>query len=316
MKKVIIFCLAINFFNGQKRQEQYSSPPLPMEAGTWNNQITSKHVNIPNTKIYVVPFEDNYKINNGTIISNNNNYGITVIESGGTTVKNTIDDFTKESFEAKGIKVFDERFITINGVKSKILFIQGQPQVKGVVLFIDNASEKVMITAMYEANNVLLENKVTGILHSIVYNKEAKIDYLKNATFTLDPTGTKFKFHTFTTNSYTFTEDGKESSDPNILVSQIPNISNPDLKSFISELKTSLSKYGLEDIEEKNIIETKNSIQIEVYGKIKEKPSLVLYKVLKDPGKDFILFMMASSKQNLVQDLVQFKKIANTFSYK
>ncbi|MCJ7935054.1 MAG: hypothetical protein MUW56_15890 [Chryseobacterium sp.] len=318
MKKAALLFLAVNFFYCQKKEVEYSSPPPPMETVTLNNTITSKYVNIPNTKIYVAPFEHNYKMSNGAIVSNDNNYTLTVMESGDGTIKNTINDFSKEGFEAKGIKVFDEKFITVNGVESKIIFLQGKPEIKGILLFIDNKAEKIMVTAMYEANNVLLENKVKDMLYSIVYNKEEKVDYVKNASFALDLTGTKFKFHKYTSNSYNFTEEGKDTelNDPAILVTQIPKIAHPDLKSFLGEVKASMGKYGLENIEEKNIIETKDSIQFELYGKMKGNPSVILYKIIKDPAKDFILLFMASSKQNIDQDLVQFKKIAKTFSFK
>jgi len=240
------------------------------------------------------------------------------MESDGNTVKNTVDDFSKENFEAKGIKVFDNKLITVNGVKSKIIFLQGQPQLKGAILFIDNKTEKEMITAMYDANNTLLENKVKDMLHTIVYNKDAKVDYLGNATFKINLSNTKFKFQKYTSNFYNFTEDGKDVGvlEPTILISQIPNIENPSLKGFFEEAKKTLLKYGFEDLDEKNIIETKDSFQAEVYGKFKGKPSICYYKIIKDPKKDFILFLMASSKQNLDQDLPQFKKIATTFSFK
>ncbi|WP_213280260.1 hypothetical protein [Chryseobacterium indologenes] len=318
MKKIILLIIAINLFNCQKKEVKYTSPPLPIEAVTLNNNITPKHVNIPNTKIYFLPFDKNYKLSNGAMISNDNNYSITVMESDGNTVKNTVDDFSKEGFEAKGIKVFDDKFITVNGVKSKIVFLQGQPQLKGAILFIDNKTEKEMITVMYDANNILLENKVKNMLHTIVYNKDSKIDYLSNATFKIDLSDTKFKFQKYTSNFYNFTEAGKNVGilEPNILISQIPNIENPSLKSFFEESKKSLLKYGFEDLNEKNIIETKDSFQAEIYGKFNGKPSVCYYKIIKDPKKDFILFLMASSKQNLDQDLPQFKKVGNTFSFK
>lgn len=316
MKKALLLFLAFSLFSCQKKEEKYSSPPLPMEAAVLNNKITSKYVNIPNTKIYIEPFDNNYKLSNGAMVASGNDYSLTVMETANS--QNTVNDFTKEGLEAKGVKVFDEKNITVNGINSKIIFLQGQPQIKGGILFIDDKSEKVMITAMYDANNLSLENKIKNLLYGIVYKKDLKVDYLKNATFILDTKETKFKFNTYNANSYIFTEEGKNAkiSDPTILVLQTPKIEDTDLKNYLSEAKKSFGNYGMENIEEKNILETKNSLQFELHGKLKGNSSVILYKILKDPKKDFILMFMASSKQNTEQDLAQFKKIANTFSFK
>jgi len=68
MKKIVLFIITVNLFSCQKKEVQYTSPPLPMEAVTINNTITSKHVNIPNTKIYFLPFDNNYKLSNGAMV--------------------------------------------------------------------------------------------------------------------------------------------------------------------------------------------------------------------------------------------------------
>ncbi len=317
MKKVIWVIIACNILNAQKKDVIYTSPPIA-SAINLNNNATSEHINIPNTKIFFLPFDKNYKLSNGAMVSGSNNYSLTVLESDGSTVKNTIDDFSKESFESKGLKVFDEKFITVNGVKSKIIFIQGQPQLKGAILFIDNKTEKEMITAMYDASDALLENKVKDMLYTVVYNKNFSVDYLGNANYNINISGTKFRFQKYTSNFYNFTEGGKDAGilEPNIIISQVPGSGNTDLKSFFEEAKKSLLKYGFGDLEIKNISETKNSLQAEIHGKFNGRPSVCYYKIMKDPEKNFILFLMASSKQDTEQDLLQFKKIGATFSFK
>lgn len=308
--------MSINVFSCQKTQEEkYTSPPPPLSAITINNTITKKHINIPNTKIYLIPLDEKYTLNNSTLMSNH--YAIQVFESDDKTIKNTLEDFDGKGFEAKGIKVFDEKFITINGVKSKILFIQGQPQMKGAIIFIDNKSEKVMINTYYSAND-LLENKVKDMLHTIVYDKNAKIDYLKNTNFKINLTGTNLKFHKFAASSYFFTENGEEASieKPQIIINQVPNEYKNRLEDLFKELIESSKKYGLEKVEIKNVIKNENSYEAEIYGEIKGSKTLMFNKIISNPSKDYILIFNGSSRENLEKSLTDFKKVSSTFDFK
>lgn len=309
--------MSINIYNCQKTQEEkYTLPPPSLSAVTINNTITKKHINIPNTKIYLIPLDEKYTLNNSTLMSNH--YAIQVFESDDKTIKNTLEDFDGKGFEAKGIKVFDEKFITVNGVKSKILFIQGQPQMKGVIIFIDNKSEKVMINTYYSANDDLLENEVKDMLHTIIYDKNAKIDYLRNSNFKINLIGTSLKFHKFSAGNYFFTENGEEASieKPQIIINQVPNEYKSKLENLFKELIESSKKYGLEKVEIKNVIKNENSYEAEIYGEIKGSKTLIFNKIISNPSKDYILIFNCNSRENLEKSLTDFKKISSTFDFK
>ena len=98
----------------------------------------------------------------------------------------------KQTFEAKGIKVFSYKELTINGFPAKLLYMQANPMVKTYLLTFGDTSFSVLATGLFTSEEE--GEKIKQALLSITYHKSIKADLLAIAPFQLDEKKSAFKF--------------------------------------------------------------------------------------------------------------------------
>lgn len=289
---------------------------------TINNVMTKKHINIPRTRLCIVP-PSSYKIASNFVgLQKDDNTAIQVYDLIGGSFYSNAATFSKEKFENKGAKVFDYKELSINGFPAKYIFMQGDPTIKAYSLVFGDSTFSTMIMAVFPANDSKASEEIKDALFSILYDKNLKIDPLANATFKFDDNTSKFKFFKSAANLYLYSiggiEDKSNENAPIVTIIPLPADNTMTPESISELLLASLEKYGLEGKEIKNKSNKKINgyitFEAEVYGNMKGQKSLV-YQLIVVNG-DKALAIQGICKSDFENNIVEFNKLAHSVRFK
>jgi len=286
------------------------------------NVKNAKHVNIPGTKLYMIP-PANFKIATNFVgLQKDDNTGIQIYDLVDGSFYTNAATISREKFENKGAKVFDYSEFTINGYPAKYTYMQGNKSSKAYQLAFGDSTYSVMLMAIFPVDDEEASKQIKESLLSVVYDKNLKIDPIANATFKLDDNVSKFKFAKSSASLYLYSIGGinKPSYDnePLVTVTQLPVVQSMTLISMSDEVISSLEKYGLTDKEIKNKsfdkINGYNAFESEVYGNMKGQKSLI-YLLVVVSGQN-ALVIQGIAKSDFATNIEEFKKISHTLKFK
>jgi hypothetical protein len=286
------------------------------------NSKTSKHINIPGTRVYIIP-PANFNVA-GTFIGlqKGDNAMFNIYDLVGGNFYSNTATFSKAEFEQKGVKVFDYRDIKVNGYPAKYIFMQGDDATRTYGLIFGDTTFSTMILAVCPVADETTSKEIINALNTIWYDKSKKIDPFETANFSLDDKVSKFKFAQYNANIYIYSIDGvqnKEDKDaPVILVSQFPKDNTTTVKNIADMMISKMQQYGLTDPEIKNPSTQKingyDCYETEVYGQMLGKNSLLYYCVVAKGDK--VIVVQGIAKRDIENNLQEFKKLTGTIKVK
>lgn len=286
------------------------------------NTKTSKHINIPGTRLYIIP-PPNFNLSSGFIGLQKGEYSmVNIYDLVGGNINTNAATFNKVEFEKKGAKVFDFQEIKVNGYSAKFIHVQGDATAKAYELVFGDTTFTTMVMAVYPISDEKTGNDILNSLNTIYYDKNKKINPFETANFLLDDKNSKFKFFHYNANLYIYTIDGKEDKEnkdaPVVLVLQSPMDKNMTAKSLAEMMIAKIKQYGLTNPEIKNSSSEKingyETYLAEVYGQMNGKNSLIYYCVLAKDNKAIIIQGIA--KNEIEDNIEEFKRMANAIKLK
>ncbi|RZK37936.1 MAG: hypothetical protein EOO61_08420 [Hymenobacter sp.] len=171
-----------------------------------------KQVNIPGTKVFITP-PAQFRLAAGfTGLEKSATIGITIVDTPGGNFYTNAARVNKQTFEAKGIKVFSYKELTINGFPAKLLYMQANPTVKTYLLTFGDTSFSVLATGLFTSEEEEGE-QIKQALLSITYHKRVKADPLAVAPFQLDEKKSAFKFVKATAGLFYYALGGLDKKD-------------------------------------------------------------------------------------------------------
>ncbi len=312
--KRIIFILLL-FFG-------ISSCVLQKITGNIHNRKTDRHINIPSTRLYIIP-PPGFKIaKTFTGLHKGSSYSILIFDLIGGNFYTNAATFNKENFEEKGYKVFEYKELKINGYPAKYIYFQGNPTTKSISLVFGDTTFSTSIVSTFPSQDVETGEQIKKALKTIYYDKNIKIDPFETAEFTLDDSKSIFKFSKFTGGMYIYTVNGEDNDSawrPLVIISTIPKTSpNLNAKSVIESMISNVKKYGLTDKEIKNDsilnINGYQAYEVEIYGKMKGKDVMVY--LLTVMGEDKAIGLEGMTASDFDYYLQEIKKLAKTIKLK
>ena len=262
-----------------------------------SNQKTAKHINIPGTKLFMIPPDDFSIATAFTGLEKGQNALIQVYDLVGGNFYSNADKFSKERFQQSGATVFDYQEMTINGFPAKYIHMQADPDKKAYSLVFGDESFSVMIMALYTQKDGRTEEQIKKSLLSATYQKDLPIDPFAAAAFELDDSNTKFKFAKSAANMFIYSVNGIDNPDTNrdsiMLVLPVPTDSSMTAKSISEQMVGSLKSNGLSDAK---IISTSDdalndysAYQIKIEGVMNGNPSKLLVQTVTH-GNNAVVF--------------------------
>lgn len=288
-----------------------------------NNSKTDKHVNVPGTRLYIIPPP-------GFIVSKNfmglekGNNGILIYDIVGGSFYTNAATFDRKGFEEKGARVFDYRQIKVNGYPAKYLFTQGDMTSTAHGLAFGDSTFCTMVMATYISTDDKTGSDIVKALNTIYYDKSKKIDPFETAYFSLDDKNSKFKFFQYSANLYTYTVGGvdkKESADsdfPAVVVTQLPRPENSSPKSLAEMMILKAVEHGITNPKIKNSstqqVNGYDAYEAEVYADMQGKNRLI-YQLVVVKG-DKLIDIQGLADNDFTNNLNDFKKLAYTLKFK
>lgn len=296
------------------------------QTGTINQEVsntkTAKHIHIPGTRLYIVPPADFYVAKTFLGLQKGASAVINIYDLVGGNYYTNAATFSKEAFEQKGIKVFEFKEIKVNGYPAKYISMQGDLSAKAIALVFGDTTFSTMIMAAYPVNDDLAGKEIMNSLNTIYYDKLKMIDPFATAKFSLDESGSKFKYYQYSSNLYLYTFDGKDNSGdkeaPLILITQLPMDKTMTVKSISDLMIAKAQQYGLTGPQIKNQRTEKlngyDAYQAEIYGQMQGKSSLI-YICTVAKG-DMAIVIQGIARKDVETSLEEFKKLAWTIKLK
>jgi hypothetical protein len=314
MNKIILIlmtCIALSACGQTKTEEK-----------DIDNVKTEKHINIPGTRLYIVP-PAGFEIATSFLgLEKGDNSMFLIYDLVGGNFYTNAATFSKEKFEKKGARVFDYKEFKVNGFPGKYIFMQSAPDAKAISLVFGDTTFSTMIMAVYPLTDDKTGKQIQEAIKTIYYDKNLKIDPFATAAFTLDESKSIFKFSKSASGMFTYSIGGGDkqsfNDEPFITVTTIPSDQTTTAKSISEMLVEGLEKYGLTDKELKNISTTDvnglPAYEVEVYGKMNGKRSLVYQLIVK--GQDKAVAIQGVIESDFDNNLREIKNLAKTIKLK
>jgi hypothetical protein len=290
---------------------------------TINNVKTDRHVNIPGTRLYIIPPPGFIVSKNYLGLQKGNNVIIIYDIVGGNFYSNAAT-FDRKGFEEKGLRVFNYKQIKVNGYPSKYLFMQGDITASAHSLAFGDSTFCTMIMASYISTDDKTGNDIVKALNSIYYDKNRRINPFETAYFALDDKGSRYKFFHYAANLYTYTIGGTDNSKgtggqfPVVLVTQLPKPENSDARTLAKLMIAKAVEHGLTNPKIKTSSTEKvngyDAYEAEVYAEMNGKKRLI-YQLIVLNG-DQAVTIQGVANDNFDSNISEFKKLAHTVKFK
>ncbi|MFI5141407.1 MAG: hypothetical protein ACHQII_03525 [Bacteroidia bacterium] len=283
-----------------------------------SNTKTDKHINIPGTRLFIIPPKDFTIATSFIGLKKHDNSEIQIYDLVGGNYYTNAATFSKEKFEQKGAKVFEYKENKFNGFPAKYIFMQGDPNAKAISLVFGDTTFSTMIMAIYPSIDDKVGEEIQKAIQTIYYDKSLKIDPFATASFTLDENKSIFKFSKAASGMFMYTKDGVDKVEPLIVLTTIPKDQAMTAKSISEMMVSKIEQYGLTDKQFKNIstanVNGQPAYEVEVYGKMQDK-SCVLYQLVVT-GQDKAITIQALVKSDFDNNLREIRNLAQTIKLK
>jgi hypothetical protein len=287
------------------------------------NTKTAKHINIQQTKLFIVP-PDGFIQKEGIIgiMSPDDKSGITVIDAPGADYRTASVTFTKEAMEAKGLKVILSKQITFNGYPAKLMIVYGSANSTNYELMFGDTSFINLVMATFPTDDTLMGEKIENAFKTLAFDKTLKLNPLAAIPFTLDYAKQGFHVKNALNNTLLLV-NSKDSLSTDTLIPSVtswftPLTSNIDVKTLAVNTLTKLEESGFDIRESKNeetkVINGYNAYEAELYGTLRGKQAMAYFLSIGTNEKAVIYVGVAFS--DFVNNLNRFKKLAYTVSFK
>lgn len=232
------------------------------------------------------------------------------------------DGFTAEALKTKGILLKSKKVIDYNG--SKATFIEGTQSSNGLVylkqvLIFGNDKNTVLVNANIPESSKEIEGDVKKSLLTAIYEPGQNDNPLDAANFTIDVTGTDFKFAKSLTGAMLYNLEGKiPSGTPGIMIANsVSKITVSNKKQFSIDRLKKLPDGASAVIRSTNeiTIDGMNGYEIIAEGKSSDGKKQFIYQAMVfNEGSYYLIVGMTTEKFD--EYLKQFKSVAHTFKRK
>ncbi|OJJ23666.1 hypothetical protein BKI52_04725 [marine bacterium AO1-C] len=279
-----------------------------------------KRVNVPGTKVWMVPPEGATKSKDFTGFQVGEYAAIQIMDLVGGNFYTNTRNYKKENFEAKGIKVLDFQKLTIAGYPAIYAHLKGAEPLSSHQLVFGDSTFSTSLMANYASFDKELGQKVKKSIFSVVYKKDHKVDPFAHASFRLDDRNTKLKFKNYSANMYYYTigDDDQAKQNKQFLIAYpLPKDGISSMKDIAKQAILEMGKYGFtatEVIEDKaKKINGYQAQEIIVKGRVKDKLTYVFVTIIENGNNQVLLQSMHVGEKF---DKQVFTELTNTIRFK
>lgn len=178
-------------------------------------------------------------------------------------VNNTVEDFTSQRFEKKGIRIFRNEHIKVNNFEGKYIEMQADIDKKAIIIFIDGITFKSIFTISYNPDDKTFTNEIRELLSTLYFDTN---QLTNEKGYNVEISKTKYKQINSNSSIDLYTLDGKNQSldEPNFTITELPLDNKLGLDNIGNYFIGEMQKYGLQNVKTTNESISKNSYSIEI----------------------------------------------------
>ncbi len=285
------------------------------------NTKTPKHINIPGTRVYIIPSE-NYQMAESFVgLINGNRAAIQIMDLDGDNFYSNAKTFTTENFKKQGIEVNQFLEIKLNEYPAKYVSFE-KNNLKSFQLVFGDTTYSTLVMSQFNSLDKESEKDILKMISSIYYDKEKNVNPFDTAQFILDESKSKFKFSKSTSSVFMYSINGEKmenyGNNPFLVVSTFPRELNKSPKDVAVQLVGLLENKGLSNskvksINEKNI-NGKKACEFIIEGKMNEIKSTIYELVVVDTEKTIAI--QGIIKSDFEKNISEMKKLTHTLQLK
>jgi len=271
-------------------------------------------IDVPCSRVSIIPPLGGEVKDHFSIIDKIYFFEMTIIEHAGD-VDPTLRKLDSAAWASKGVTVYDQFEMDINGYKGQCLYKKLSPRMDAITLAFGDSVFFVQIQANYLNQYKNLYNEIIKSFETIKFNREKEIDWESDFVFKYNNQNAfKLQEEYISPLLFTFLKEAVDSLTPKtsyIGIQQVPNEGNPrNLKSFMAEMiaSTVLPQYSIEEVIFDGVIDH-NGKQAYSFDIITQKKDSVqhLIKCLGHINKKYAVFIFANiSDEKDKEDTIEF----------
>lgn len=313
---LIIWCCT--FFSSCKNVDKKNNTEEKSSAS-----ITSAHINIPGTHIFIVPpagFTPSTGSMKGFIKDETTTF-LSVSEFKGQSFKSETKKNSVEKMRQQGLSIFTEQEKKVGPYNGRLMRI-GDGETSSIwQLVFGNDSFAVMIMGIYPPHDELSGKQIAEALETVVYDKDMVVDEMAGMNYSVKPNESKFQYVKIQAGFAFYSLEGqadlKNDATPYLVVSQVPR-ANDSPQSFAETSLEAILRNGFTNpvIKSKGFltINDNSAYEMEVVCTLKGRPVTVYIVVIV---KDNIAIMVQGvAKNNIEATLAGFKQFADAIEIK
>ncbi|WP_298513999.1 hypothetical protein [uncultured Kordia sp.] len=304
-----------------KNENEAKETSVASEEEFTINKKTSKHINIPGTRLFIIP-PKGFKVSKSMSGLEKDDMGIQVFDLIGGDFYSNGKTYSKEALKNSGVKVYEYKEMKANNYPAKYSIIEGDNNLKVINLIFGDTTFCTMVMAVFPASDKHTGAELKKSLQTIYYDKDFTINPLETAQFTLDDSSSKFKFAKAAASIMMYTIDGvdKESygNEPMVMVNTLPIDGSMTLRSTAERIISGLEKKSLVVSEIKNkstkVVDDVRTYEIDVHGTFKGEKMIMYVMVAADYER--IITIQGIVKSDFEENLKEIKKLTSTLKLK
>ena len=240
-----------------------------------------------------------------------------------TSAQQMVGGFTETALAGRGMKLLQKQPVDLHGIKATIFRVQ--QQANGIsyqkqILVFGTQAYTVMVTGTYPEKSAATAGVIKTALLSSYYNQRQANERRPVANFSVDVTGTAFKFAKNLAGSVLYTTDGKapaEAADKAMIVvsNSLGNKAVGDREKFSIQRLKQLPRGAASKIRlmAPITINGLSGYEITADGKGPKNENQLVYQTIlfTDAGEYYLIFGLAYNDSDA--HLCEFKKITKTF---
>lgn len=285
-------------------------------AGT----VTGSHVNIPGTRIFVIPPPDFFPATDFLGFQKNDNVAFSVLDVLGSNYNTTADSFLVAD-PTTGDKIVAREDIVVAGYPGKLTEVLQHQSLRMYRLAFGDTSFCAVVTAVYPAGDASTGKELVAAINSLAFDKKGKIDPFAIAHFTLDDQVSTFKFCKFANNTFTYTIGGKAiptDETAAMYVLQQANPYNITAKDFAQQLVQVLIQNGMDSLDVQNAATTfvnrLPAYELVAKCKFSGKPNILYLCVAGDGSRFFCMYGFGGNAPDA--NIAELTRLAHTIKVK
>ncbi len=286
------------------------------------NTATAKHTNIPGTRLSVI-IPPGFSIAGGYMGLRKSSAVLQVYDLTDGNFFNSGAIYNKDKFEREGAQILEYKDVVVDGFKGKYIHMKNNDNTLVYTLAFGDSTFCTTVLGIYHEDEQAEGKELKGILESIAYDVNKKIDPFSRAVFKIDDTASAFKFSKLTGSAYIYTWGGKDlkfnDDEPYVIITAVNyNAVTPLPAIADSVFKTVEDEHGMTERDIKNAqqLNTYNypAYEREVYGMSNGKLTL-LYELALVKDKNMVVYA-GHSKTDFTTNLALFKELSRTITFK